>query len=323
MLINTLAALAMGYLLDLLFGDPKIFIYPQNLIKAFCIKLEKILRKAYSDTSEAQRVAGIMYFLVTVAIVGGVSAVLLMVCYKLWTVLGILVEGIMCWSAISIRSLRSSAAGVLRCVKAGNINGAQRRLKDISNRDVEDIDLDGAIKCAVETVSENTADWAVAPIFWIALLGGVGGLIYRSVNIMDNLVGYKTKEYKAFGGFSAKMDDIFTYIPARLAALLMRIDAAFLKLDSKNAKQVYKRDRRKNASPNSGQTQSVCAGALGIQLCGEEYYLGELVKKRAIGNDLKPVHPTDIYWANQLLNGTAFLGVAVTFIVRTALFFVL
>ena len=273
MLINTLAGLAIGYVLDMLFGDPKFFIYPQNMIKALAKKVERAFRKAYADTAEAQRVAGIMYFLVVLVIVGGLSAVILMVCYKLWTVLGTLVEGIMCWSAISVRNLRSSASGVLRCAKAGNLMGAQRRLKEITARDVSDLDLDETVKCTVETISSNTTGWVIAPIFWIALLGGAGGLCYRAISIMDGFVGTQTKKNRYFGAFAKKVNDIAAFIPAKISALLMKADAAFLKLNTRT-------------------------------------FLST------------PPHPMDIYWINQVLNGVALMGVVLTMIVRTVLFFI-
>ena len=229
-----------------------------------------------------------MMTVIVLLIVAAVALLLLFVGYKLNAALGIFLEGIMCWSALSVKSLKTAAGGVMRAARA-----------------------------------ENTTDWAVAPIFWSAIFGGLGGILYRTVNIIDNTVGYKTDTYINFGKFPAKLDDVLSFIPARIAALLMKMNVSYLHLDSKNASQVYKKDRRKSPSPNSAQTQSVCAGALGIQLGSDEYYGGQLVRKPVIGRNLKPCEPNDIFWANQLLLGTSFYAMLFTAVIRTALFFVI
>lgn len=323
MLMNTLAALALGFALDMLLGDPKFLLYPQNLIKALVKKLDGVFRNSYKSTPEAQHMAGIMMTCIVLLIVGAVSFGLLLVGYKVSPLFGIIIEGIMCWSALSIRSLRNSAAAVRRCTRTGNLSAAQKRVGAITFRDTDEMNIEDVIKCAVESVSENTTDWAVAPIFWGALLGGFGAILYRTVNIIDNTVGYKTETYRNFGKFPAKLDDVLSFIPARIAAAFMRLNVAYLHLDGKNASKVYSHDRRRSPSPNSAQTQSVCAGALGIQLGSDEYYSGQLVRKPVIGRALKPCEPNDIYWASQLLLGTAYYSMLATAIVRVALFFVI
>lgn len=322
MLINSLAALALGFALDMMLGDPGIAVYPQNLIKKLVIKLDGAFRRSYQNSPEAQRMAGIMMTCLTLLIVGGICAALLIVGYRIDNLLGIVLEGLMCWSSLSIRSLRTAASGVMRAARSGNLIGAQKKIRLLSFRDTDDMNMDGLISCAVESVSENTTDWAVAPVFWTAIFGGAGGLVYRTANIIDNTVGYKTDTYVNFGKFPARLDDLLTFIPARIAALLMRLNAAFLHLDSKNASAVYRRDRRKSPSPNSAQTMSVCAGALGIQLGSDEYYGGQLVRKPVIGNKNRSCEPNDIYWANQLLLGSSFYAVLITAVVRAAIFLV-
>ena len=189
----------------------------------------------------------------------------------------------------------------------------------ISNRETDNLDMDGVIKCAVECVSENTTDWVCAPILWILVFGGAGGIFCRCVNILDNAVGYKTDKYKNFGYFAAKLDDIVNFIPSRICAYLMLLDVKFLKLDKRNARRIFYRDRKKTPSPNSAQTQSVCAGALGITIGSDEYYDGQLVRKPEIGSEAKPVEPNDIYWANQLLNGTAAICILLCIIIRAGI----
>lgn len=320
MLMNSLCALALGFVLDMALGDPNGLLYPLTLIKKLVKSLENTLRKAYADSPEAQNMAGVMLIVMTLIICLGISAALLVVCYKINVVLGIVMEGILCWVSLSAKYLKNTAQGIFRSARSGNIASARRYLKKISCREVDELDMDGAIKCAVEVVSENTTDWIIAPIFWICIFGGMGGIFCRCINIMDNTVGYKTENCRHFGKIPAKLDDVIMFIPARLAALLMRINVSFLQLDSKNAARIYRRDRRKSPSPNSGCTQAVCAGALGISVGGDEYYDGQLVRKSAIGVSSKPAEADDVFWANQLCIGTAAYGIIFAAIIRTALY---
>lgn len=320
MLVNSLCALALGYVLDMIFGDIKGKFYPINLIKTLIKKLENAIRKRYAESDDALQAAGGMLVFLTLFITMAVSFALLIIGYKINPVVGIIIEGILCWNAISVRSLRTSASAVFRAARSGNLSAAQKRLKDISNRETENLDMDGVIKCAVECVSENTTDWVCAPILWILILGGAGGIFCRCVNILDNAVGYKTDRYKNFGYFAAKLDDIVNFIPSRICAYLMMLDVKFLKLDNRNARRIFYRDRKKSPSPNSAQTQSVCAGALGITIGSDEYYDGQLVRKPEIGSEAKPVEPNDIYWANQLLNGTAAICILLCAVIRAGIF---
>lgn len=322
MLMNSLCALALGFVLDMALGDPNGSLYPLTLIKKLVRSLENTLRKAYADSPEAQNMAGLMLIIMTLIICLGISVALLFVCYKINVVLGIIMEGILCWISISCKYLRISAQGVFRAARSGNIISARRYLKKISCRDVDELDMNEAEKCAAETISENITDWIIAPVFWIALFGGVGGIFCRCINIMDNTVGYKTESCRYFGKIPAIVDDVIMYIPARIAAFLMKLNVAFLHLDHKNAVRIYRRDKRKSPSPNSGCTQAVCAGALGIALCGDEYYDGQLVRKKVIGSSSRPIEPADIYWTSQLALGTAGYGLLLAAVARVAVYII-
>lgn len=322
MIMNSLCALSLGFVLDMALGDPAGKLYPLELMKKLVRSLENTLRKAYADSPEAQNMAGIMLVVMTLLICLGISFVVLLLFYKLSVVLGIIAEGILCWISISIKHSRRNMQGVFRSAKANNELAARRYLKKLSNRDVDGLDIDGCVKCAVEAASENTVDWAIGPIFWICLFGGIGGIFCRCVNIMDNTVGYKTESCKYFGRVPAKLDDVVMFLPARIAAGLMKLDVAFLKLDSKNAALIYSRDKRRSPSPNSGCTQSVCAGALNIRLGGDEYYGGELVRKPPIGDDYHPITADEVFWTNQLATGTAAYGIVLAAIVRVLVYIV-
>ena len=323
MLINSLCALALGYVLDMILGDMNGKLYPLNLIKKLIYKFENFLRKKYAETDDALKAAGGVLVFFTLFTVMAISMALLILGYKINVMLGIAVEGILFYSAISIKSLRTGASGVFRAVREGNLPSAQKKLKAISNRETENLDMDGAIKCAVECVSENTNDWVCSPMLWGLVFGGAGAIFARCVNILDNTVGYKTERYRNFGYYSAKLDDIVNFVPSRISAFLMMLDVRFLKLDKRNARRIYYRDRKKSPSPNSAQTQTVCAGALGITLGSDEYYEGQLVRKPQIGSEAKALEPNDIYWTNQLLNGTSALCLVLCAVVRAGIYFLI
>ncbi|MDD7429762.1 MAG: cobalamin biosynthesis protein, partial [Oscillospiraceae bacterium] len=172
----------------------------------------------------------------------------------------------------------------------------------------------------VETVAENTSDGVTAPIIYISLGGAALGFFYKAVNTMDSMIGYKNEKYADIGRFAARLDDLLNYIPSRLTALAMILSAYLLRLDGKNAFHIWKRDRRKHASPNSAQTESVCAGALDIRLAGDAYYFGELHKKKFIGDDIRPPESEDIRRANRLMYCTSVIVLIISAAARAFIF---
>ena len=180
----------------------------------------------------------------------------------------------------------------------------------IVGRDTKALTEEGVIKAAVETVAENTSDGVIAPLFYMLIGGAPLAFLYKAVNTMDSMIGYKNDRYLYFGKAAAKMDDVFNFIPARISAVLM-IAAAFLcGFDGKNAWKIYRRDRRNHASPNAAQTEAVCAGALGVQLAGNAFYFGKLYEKPTIGDPLRPICREDIPAACRLMYAAAGLMLA-------------
>ncbi len=305
MIMNSLCALALGFALDMMLGDPGGSMYPVNIVKRLVKKLEGILKNAYLESPDAQNMAGIMLVVMTLLICMGTSVVLMLLCYKLNVIVGIIMEGLLCWFSISGRDMRRHLLGVFRGVRTNNVTAARRYLRHLTDRDVDEMDSAECAKCAVEAVSEDVVDLACAPIFWACLFGGLGAVFCRVVNIMDNTVGFKDEEHLHFGKVAAKLDDVVMFIPARLAATFMRWDAAFLKLDKKNAAEIYRRDKRRSPSPNSGCTMAVAAGALDIQLGGDEVRNGFVTHRQRIGDDLHPISSDELFWINQLITGTS------------------
>ena len=173
------------------------------------------------------------------------------------------------------------------------------------------LDRDGVTRAAVETVAENTSDGVVAPLVFLALGGAPLGFFYKAVNTMDSMLGYVEPPYKNIGLAPARMDDVMNFLPARFSALLMLAAGALLGMDAKQGWKIFRRDRFNHASPNSAQTESVCAGLLGLRLAGDAWYHGVLHKKPYIGDALRDIEHRDIPRACRLLYGTAFFALAV------------
>ena len=188
----------------------------------------------------------------------------------------------------------------------------------IVGRDTDNLDAEGVTKAAVETVAENTSDGVVAPMLYCAVGGPVLGLMYKAVNTMDSMIGYKNDKYLYFGRAAAKLDDAANFLPARISAVFMLFSAFIGGFDLKNALRIYKRDRLKHSSPNSAHTEAVCAGALGVRLAGDAVYFGKTVKKPFIGEALRKIEPEDIRRANRLMYFTAWTAETVCILVMLA-----
>jgi len=203
---------------------------------------------------------------------------------------------------------------------SGDIEDARKQISMIVGRDTAKLDNNGITRAAVETVSENTSDGVVAPLFYMMLGGAALGCLYKAVNTMDSMVGYKNDKYINFGRAAAKTDDVLNYIPSRICALLMVISAFLLRFDGKSAFKILRRDGRKHASPNSAQTEAASAGALGIRLAGPLSYHGAVIDKQYIGDDTRPVRVDDIVSANQLMYTASTLMLLFTLVVRVVIY---
>ena len=198
---------------------------------------------------------------------------------------------------------------------------ARTQVGMLVGRDTDRLNEEQVLRATVETVAENTSDGVIAPLFWMMLGGPVGGFFYKAINTMDSMVGYKNDKYLYFGRWAAKLDDIVNYIPARLSALGMILSAALLGYDGKNAARIWKRDRRKHASPNSAQTESVCAGALHIQLGGAASYFGQVHDKPTLGDPDRPIERADVSRSCRLMYGTSVFWLLVFEALSLCLFF--
>jgi len=314
-MLVSLYAYITGFILDLLFGDPHwMFFHPVRLIGNMVSGLEKVLRyicQRYKNNSNGSLLAaGFFLVIITASVSFAVPFILLYICWRINHFLFFVVESILCYFLLAVRSLKDESMKVYYGLQKKDIKAARYAVSMIVGRDTERLDGTGIAKAAVETIAENTSDGVIAPMFYMVFGGVPLGYLYKAVNTMDSMAGYKNEKYLFFGRCAAKTDDVFNYIPSRLSALFMIVAAFILPgFNGRNSLKVYKKDRKKSESPNSAQTESVCAGALGVELLGDAYYSGKLHNKPVIGSgSIAPVH---IKKANRLLYATSFIGMAV------------
>ena len=321
MLYHTIA-LAAGFVLDLLIGDPRWLYHPVCVIGNLIAALEKLIRGLLPKTKTGELVGGFIETLLVCLFSFGVPGVVLWFLYAHLPWLGLILEIFWCYQLLATRSLKDESMKVYDRLKNGTIQEARHAVSMIVGRDTEELSAEGVTKAAVETVAENASDGVIAPMIYMAIGGVPLMFLYKGINTMDSMLGYKNDKYLYFGRCSAKLDDLANYIPARISGWLMVLASYFAGLDQKQAAKIYRRDRRNHASPNSAQTEAAMAGALRVQLAGNAYYFGKLYEKPTIGDPLRPIEPEDIPRANGLLYATAVLGMVICLAVRMVVYFI-
>ena len=297
----TVWAVLGGFVLDALFGDPAWLPHPVVYMGKAISKLEKFLRPRLPKTPQGELLGGaIVAFCLPV----GTFLLAGLVCWgaaRLHPLLGLAVQMFWCGQALAARGLVQESTNVYKELKKPDLPGARKAVSRIVGRDTAELTAEGVTKAAVETVAENASDGVIAPLLYMLIGGAPLALTYKAINTMDSMLGYKNEKYLYFGRVPAKLDDVANYLPSRLAALLWVAAAAFTHNDAKGAWKIWRRDRRRHASPNSAQTESACAGALGVQLAGPAYYFGQYYPKLTIGDTLRPIEPEDILRANRMM----------------------
>ena len=405
---NRIIVLFIAAAVDLIIGDPHGLWHPVQGIGSLISVSERSLRSLFAvpprqdgaageGVKIRERIAGILMVFLVLLMSTAAGLFLLKVCGRIHLYLRLLAEGILCGRLLALRSLGEAGFSVRDPLLQNDIEGARKAVSMIVGRDTDRLDEEGIARAAVETVAENTSDGVTAPLFYMILFGGIGGIFYKAVNTMDSMTGYKNARYRFFGTAAARLDDVMNFIPARLTALIMilacylpgketacistqdppkepeepeeskepeeaetasRKTAAegiknagtaskktaaediknagtvqkktaaeggslerdsysrrVLLPDGAEAFRIWRRDRLKSPSPNSAQTESVCAGALHLRLLGDTWYFGELHHKQEIGDGGRKTEPADITRTVRLMNRTAFLmfalGIAV------------
>ena len=304
-----------GFVLDLLIGDPHFIPHPVRLIGSLISFCDKRLNcdAGYNISEKKLNLIkykrGMLLAFTVIFATFAISVIIIVAAYSINLYAGVIAEAVMTWQILATKCLRVESMRVYDALRTDGVDAGRRAVSMIVGRDTSVLDAAGVTRAAVETIAENTSDGVIAPMLYTAIGGPVLGFVYKAVNTMDSMLGYKNDKYMYFGRFAARLDDVVNFIPARISAYLM-IAAAFIggrHFDGKNAYHIFKRDRFNHASPNSAQTESVCAGALRVQLAGDAVYFGKLVKKKYIGDGLREIEYEDIKRANRLMYITAFL----------------
>lgn len=311
-------ALAVGFLLDLIFGDPRWLYHPVCLIGNLISVLEKGIRRIFPKTNAGELAGGVVETILVCLFSFGVPAVLLSLLYGHFPVAGVILETFWCYQLLATRSLKDESMKVYDRLVNGTIEEARYAVSMIVGRDTQELTDIGVTKAAVETVAENCSDGVIAPMIYMAIGGAPLMFLYKGINTMDSMLGYKNDKYLYFGRCSAKLDDVANFFPARISGWLMVAAAFVCGMDGKNAAKIYRRDRRNHASPNSAQTEAAMAGALEVQLAGNAYYFGKLYEKPTIGDGIRPVEVEDIRRSNRLLYATAILGAVIFLLIGSA-----
>ena len=297
----TVWAVVGGFVLDALFGDPAWLPHPVVFMGRAISWLEAFLRPRLPKTPKSEVLGGaivafclpVCTLLLTGAVCWGAA--------RLHPLLGLAVQMFWCGQALAARGLAQESTNVYRELIKPDLSAARKAVSRIVGRDTAALTAEGVTKAAVETVAENASDGVIAPLLYMLIGGAPLALTYKAINTMDSMLGYKNEKYLYFGRVPAKLDDVANYIPSRLAGLLWVAAAAFTGNSARGAWKIWRRDRRRHASPNSAQTESACAGALGVQLAGPAYYFGQYYPKLTIGDALRPIEPADILRANRMM----------------------
>ena len=290
-----------GFVIDLLLGDPAWMPHPVVFMGRCISALEKLLRRIFPKTPKGELAGGV----VLAAVLPLGTLVFTGLC--VWglglvhPVFSFCLQVLWCWQALAVKGLRQESENVRHALTDGTLDDARKAVSRIVGRDTAALSREGVIRAAVETVAENFSDGVVAPLFWMLIGGAPLALAYKAVNTMDSMVGYKNDRYLYFGRAAAKLDDAANWLPSRLAALLLVAAAPLTGQNAGRAFALWRRDRRKHASPNSAQTESAMAGALGVRLAGPASYFGKIHQKPWIGDDTRPIEPEDITRAGRML----------------------
>ncbi len=305
-----------GCALDLLLADPAWMPHPVVYMGKAIASLEHRLRRRYPATPAGERKAGRILAAVLPLGTFFISASVCQAAAALHPTLGLAVQILWCWQALAAKGLAQESTNVYRELIKSDLPAARKAVARIVGRDTDALTLEGVTKAAVETVAENASDGVIAPMLYMLVGGAPLALTYKAINTMDSMLGYKNERYLYFGRAAAKLDDAANYLPSRIAAVLWVAAAALTGHDAKNAWKIWHRDRRNHASPNSAQTESACAGSLGVQLAGPAYYFGEYYEKPYIGDALRPIEPKDILRTNRMMYTASALCLALGLCLR-------
>jgi adenosylcobinamide-phosphate synthase len=329
--------LFLAVLLDLIIGDPHFLWHPVRGIGKLINWFEKLYRKIFA---KREFLAGALLAISVLIVTGGITILIFYIFtiiennisvlknvnafvqdnFGINGMLTFLFSLILTTQCLSARQLSRESNRVYVSLHKNNLVEARRNVSMIVGRDTENLSYEGVTKAAVETIAENTSDGVIAPMFYLILFGPLGGIIYKAINTMDSMIGYKNDRYIHFGTFAARLDDVVNFFPARISGFLMVVSAFFTHFDGKNAWKIWRKDSRKSKSPNSAQCEAAAAGALDISLLGNAYYFGVLFEKPTIGDPIRPLEAEDIKRTEKLMYMTEALFMALSALILWGIF---
>lgn len=317
-----------GWLLDILLGDPAWMPHPARLIDMFINNLEPTLRGVFPHTPKGEILAGNLLALLVPLVSMLIAALLLAFSWLISPALWMALDTLLCYQLMGTRKLCGESMKVCRLLEnkdeQGDLSRARLSLSRIVTQDTGTLNRREITSATVEAVAENANFNVIAPMFFLAIGGGAFGIFYRAVNSLASLARHGNEKYRYFGTASVKLDDICGFIPARLAAVLMMFSVWLAGFDYRNAARVFRRDRFNHESPNSAQTASVCAGALGISLGGGNFHDGVYNLRQNIGNgDARSAETGDIRGANRIVRITSLFGVLLLGFLKLAILYII
>jgi len=299
-----------AYVLDLIFGDPQNIIHPVQIIgKMVNIGEKSLLGKKYKSDRKYKFFAGMILNITVISLTYGITYLIRRTSEN--SIIFTVAEIYLMYTIFSINSLAREGNRVYNILKEGNIERARKDLSYLVSRDTGTMDEKMIIRSTMETISENTVDGIVAPMLYMFLGGLPLSMTYKAINTFDSMVGYKNEKYMDFGKFSAKLDDVANFIPARITGILIVIASMILGYDYKNSLKIFIRDRKNHSSPNSGHAEAGVAGALGVQFGGRVSYFGKEVDKPVIGDKIKDFELEDIKKNIKIMYVASFLSLVV------------
>ncbi|MBY2478885.1 adenosylcobinamide-phosphate synthase CbiB [Clostridioides difficile] len=298
-----------GYVTDLIVGDPYSFPHPVRFIGKLINFTQGIIRKVFKSDKQL-KFGGFILWFVTV----GITYLITYAIVKLFSfnvLLSVAVNSFLIYTTLATKCLKDEALKIYNVLKTGDIEKSRTQLSYIVGRDTTNLSESEIIRATVETVAENTVDGIIAPMFYAFIGGAPLAMAYKAINTLDSTVGYKNEKYKDIGFASAKIDDIANYIPARISVILMTIGSFFLRYNYRNCFKISIRDRKNHKSPNCAFSEGAVSGALGIQLGGTNFYFGEKVYKPTIGDKLREIDKEDIIKTNKIMYASSFVSILV------------
>ena len=303
-------ALMIGFVLDLLLGDPEWLYHPVCIIGKYISFMEKKLRKRGGNLRKSAVFLTASTVLLTMAVV----AVLMWLLSLIGRIPLLIGMSLLNWMGIAVTCMAKEARGVAKALDKG-VDAGRTQVARIVGRDTQSLNEEEIIKATIETVAENTTDGVISPLFYAAIGGPVLLWGFKAASTLDSMVGYLDEKYRDIGWSSAKLDDVLNYLPARITTLLMCLAAFFTGMDGKNAWRIVQRDHANHKSPNCAWSEAAAAGAMHIQLGGTHDYFGKPIEKPTIGDADRPAQREDIDKVNRLLYVTSGMMMAVILLI--------